>query len=436
MFQALYLHVPFCVRRCAYCDFYSAATRRDDPLVAAYVQALGHLVRRAQKAGLLAGVATAYVGGGTPSLAGAALADLVRTVRAAAPGLLEFTSEANPESLSGGLVDALAAAGLTRVSLGVQSTCDNELKVLGRAHSAAQALAAARTVAGAGLALSCDLMCGIPLQTPASWDRSLNDVLAAGATHVSCYPLMVEEGTPLAAAVDAGRVAEPDSDVAADCMERAAEVLGAAGLARYEVASYARPGRACLHNEAYWTGRSYLGLGSGASGMAARAEFAALAAALPLAVVEEGAGEGGDAGEPGVPGGVGAPTPVSAGAYLDARPDAARIRFRMADAPRDLVRKLSAGEPLLACAEALTAREAAAEDLMLALRMTRGASPDLLRRAVADGVPAPALASACEDACARGLAERTPDGGLAPTHRGWLLGNELYGLMWDLAGDD
>jgi oxygen-independent coproporphyrinogen-3 oxidase len=108
----------------------------------------------------------------------------------------------------------------------------------------------------------------------------------------------------------------------------------------------------------------------------------------------------------------------------------------MADAPRDLVRKLSAGEPLLACAEALTAREAAAEDLMLALRMTRGASPDLLRRAVADGVSAPALVRACEDACARGLAERTLDGGLAPTHRGWLLGNELYGLMWDLAGDD
>ena len=166
-FGALYLHMPFCIRRCRYCDFATAATRHDDPLVAAYAGALETLERRVGSAGLLKGVHAAYVGGGTPTMAGEKLAGLVACVRGVCPDLAEFSSEANPESLTSTLVTSLAQAGLTRISLGVQSTIDAELARLGRAHDRAGALAAARVVCAAGLDLSCDFMAGIPLQPPA-----------------------------------------------------------------------------------------------------------------------------------------------------------------------------------------------------------------------------------------------------------------------------
>ena len=264
--SALYLHVPFCVRRCRYCDFTTSAIAHDDPLVEGYVEALVALLERLRYHGLLADIETAYVGGGTPTMAGAALPRLVlATRRACGAGLREFSSEANPESLDANLARALATAGLTRLSLGVQSLDDAELARLGRAHDARRAHVAMASARAAGLDLSCDLMCGIPLQTRESWEASLRGVVDAGATHVSCYPLMVEEGTPLYDACEAGEEAWPDDDAQADLMLIAERVLGSAGMSRYEVASYALPGHACRHNIAYWTGRSYLGLGTGAS---------------------------------------------------------------------------------------------------------------------------------------------------------------------------
>lgn len=430
-FGALYLHMPFCVRRCRYCDFATAATCHDDPLVAAYAGALETLARRVSLVGLLGGVRTAYLGGGTPTMAGEKLAGLVACVRGVCPDLAEFSSEANPESLTAALAASLARAGLTRISLGVQSTVDAELARLGRAHDRAGALAAARVVCAAGLDLSCDLMAGIPLQTPASWEHSLHDVLEAGATHVSCYPLMVEDGTPLAAAVEAGEEREPDDDLQADLMLAAARVLGNAGLTRYEVASYAAPGKACAHNIAYWTGVPYLGLGSSAASMMGPEGLLALAEALPLAVV--------DAGEsvelPATVGvGAGDGRQETPAAYLARHPEAARIRLRMLDDARNLVYKVGARGPLACEIESLTAREAAAEDLMLAMRMSAGAPSALLEQAVdKDGIPRLTLERACADIVGRGLAAWTAEGALAPTERGWLLGNELYGAMWDLA---
>lgn len=430
-FGALYLHMPFCIRRCRYCDFATAATRHDDSLVAAYTGALETLVQRAASAGLLEGTCTAYLGGGTPTMAGEKLTGLVACVRGTCPRLGEFSSEANPESLTPTLAASLAQAGITRISLGVQSTIDAELARLGRAHDRAGALAAARVVCAAGLDLSCDLMAGIPLQTPASWEHSLHDVLEAGATHVSCYPLMVEDGTPLAAAVEAGKEREPDDDLQADLMLAAARVLGNAGLTRYEVASYAAPGKACAHNIAYWTGVPYLGLGSSAASMMGPEGLLALAEALPLAVVDDGEGA-----ELPATSGVGAwggrsETPT---AYLARHPEAARIRLRMLDGARALVRKVGAGEPLACEIESLTAREATAEDLMLAMRMSAGAPATLLVRAAEEGgIPRTALEETCDAAVERGLAAWTAEGALTPTERGWLLGNKLYGAMWDLA---
>ena len=260
-FSALYLHIPFCIRRCRYCDFATDATPHGDPLVAAYVAVLDSLVGRLSAAGLLRSVRTGYIGGGTPTMAGEGLARLVAQVRRGCPGIVELSTEANPESLTGSLARSLAASGATRVSLGVQSLDDAELAQLGRAHSSANARAAARFAVDAGLDLSCDLMCGIPLQTPQSWEASLRGALDLGACHVSCYPLMLEEGTPLEAAVSRGEVSVADDDAAADRMVVAERILGQAGFSRYEVASYARPGKRCAHNVAYWTGASYLGLG-------------------------------------------------------------------------------------------------------------------------------------------------------------------------------
>lgn len=161
----LYIHIPFCVRRCAYCDFASNAVSHDDPRIERYVCGVINLLEQLARAGLLAQVRTAYIGGGTPTMAREGLVRIVTAVREMCPGIVEFSSEANPESVSAALMDSLKKAGLTRVSLGVQSLINDELAHLGRVHSAAQALAAMECVRGAGLDLSCDVMCGIPLQT-------------------------------------------------------------------------------------------------------------------------------------------------------------------------------------------------------------------------------------------------------------------------------
>lgn len=383
---ALYLHVPFCRARCAYCDFETRAYPACDleGAISAYLDRLERRIEHFGRQGALEGVETVYIGGGTPSLLGGRLVDLAaRVLSYCAP--VEFTCEANPESFDAALAYGLAGAGVTRISLGVQSLQPGELRAIGRIHSREQALCAARSARNAGLAVSCDLMCGLPGQTVDTFRSSLWDLLAAGPDHVSVYPLQLEEGTALYRRVEDGSVAVPDEDCQADCMEAARSILMSHGYEPYEVASYARPGHACRHNIAYWTGKSYLGIGRAAAGML-------------------------DAGE--------------ARDYLciDVPQEAARVRYVQADDDgglRDI--------------EFMTAREAAAEDLMLAFRMTCGASEDLLRASV-PAIPASLLEEACRRACDLGLARWLPDGGrLVPTELGWLEGNELFELFWDLA---
>lgn len=416
--EALYLHVPFCVSRCAYCGFYSQATCANDARIAEYVECLRVLVARLGSAGMLRHVKTAYIGGGTPTLAGERLVGLAREVGLQCPELVEFTSEANPDSLSESLALGLLCAGITRVSLGVQSLSDAELRGLGRAHTSQQALEAARVVKAAGLDLSCDLMCGIPGQTPASWRTSLAGVLAAGADHVSCYPLSIEEGTPFDDAVLAGAMQLPDADLQADMMLEAACMLEEAGLQRYEVASYARPAHACQHNIAYWTGACYLGLGAAAASML-----------TPGLAYEVGEMFGLRAG------GVGASTAQKLADALACQSDAARVRLSFPDDSEAFVRAMGAVTGPRVFLETLTSREAAAEDLMLAMRMVRGVTRDVLEGAVERGIPCDKLDAAVKLACKDGLAAFDAVGSLCPTQKGWLLGNELFGIMWDMAGD-
>ena len=397
--SALYVHLPFCVRKCAYCDFASWETPRGDEAMSRYVDALCSQLKEARDAGLLDACETAYVGGGTPTMLGTAdLARLVRTMRDVAPYLRELTCEANPDSLDDGVLRTLAEAGVTRLSIGVQSLQDGELAALGRLHDAQRAEQRVAAAVASGLDVSLDLMCATPLQTDANWADTLRRAIDLGVGHISVYPLQIEEGTPLAV-----RLGDDDPDwndpaVQAHRMEMAEELLTAAGLARYEVASYARPGKACRHNQAYWTGLPYLGLGTGASSM------------LTAEGYEELRRRWG---------------------RLPRRPDdAARVRLTISSARTEVAQHGDLAS-LDADVEFLTESQAAAEDLMLAMRMARGADPALLlhaQHALGTDAVDEAIAWCLERKLASWQGER-----LAPTHEGWLLGNELYGALWDLA---
>ena len=406
---ALYVHVPFCAQKCRYCDFDSRsfAPCDLDAALDSYFEQLYVRLGAFDRTGALEHIRTVYVGGGTPSLAGERLVELVRRVVAWCKPV-EFTCEANPESLTVDLAEALAVAGVTRISLGVQTLDNDELAAIGRIHDAERALAAIATVKDAGLDVSCDLMCGLPGQTAASWGRTLDGVLAAAPHHVSVYPLTLEEGTPLYRMACRDESLEPDEDFQAACMDAARDRLSAAGYHPYEVASYALDGHECAHNIAYWTGQGYLGLGRSAAGMLDAEDFDRLAELFP-----------------GVP----------------PRGDTHRVRLVQRD---DAATSFEA--------EYLSQREAAAEDLMLACRMTRGVGSDLLARA-ARVIPADELVSACDRALELGLAAWVLDADdphvspvtsadviaghirarLAPTHLGWLDGNVLFELFWDLA---
>ena len=470
-YRALYLHIPFCRAKCLYCDFDSRALTGCalEEAIGAYCEGLSAQVDAHGNAGELSEVETVYVGGGTPSLLGGRLVGLVDLVRSYCEPV-EFTCEANPESFTLDLAQALRAAGVTRISLGVQSLNASELKAIGRIHSAEQAMLAVAQAKAAGFSTSCDVMCGLPGQTLDTFAETLRSLVTLNPDHVSVYPLQLEEGTPLARMEEAGEMEVPDEDFQAQCMDLAAEVLEEAGYERYEVASYAKPGHRCRHNIAYWTGKPYLGLGRSAASMldvckgeCREARFIARPDVQkgegsrmrgePLSPKEENLlsrsdarrGEslsscpderneeglsarekGLSAREEGLLSKGKALPPIDANLSMDGlsnvrvSSDVARIRFKQLD---------DAGGQFET--EELSAREAAAEDLMLACRMTDGISADLLARATGI-IPDDELSFACQQAVEKGLA--VWDGGaLRPTHLGWLEGNELFGIFWDLA---
>jgi len=379
----VYIHVPVCRSKCSYCDFYSRSDvgSTEHPRLVRHTLALlrGWIIPDVRRAPLH----TLYVGGGTPTVLGQELVTLIKGVAAILPFTsdAEVTVEANPESLTPALVEALADAGVTRVSVGVQSLDDGALERLDRRHDSAAAMAALRSVAEAGLEPAADLICGIPGMSAAAWERSLEGVVEAGAVHVSVYPLTVEEGTPLAERIAAGTAEAPDEDAVVDGMDAAARTLEALGLERYEVANYAMPGHRSRHNTAYWTGRPYIGVGGGAHGML----DAAHARACMLAP--------------------------------DDGRDVGRVRYSYVADP------FPGDQPSpLASLELLTTLEAAREDAMLGMRMTDGIDESVAERAGVVGV----MESLVDD----GLVEHD-NGRWRPTTRGWLLGNEVFGRIWN-----
>jgi len=330
--RALYLHVPYCERKCAYCDFTSVGGVRGQREYAAALQAELRAMAGRLPADMVS-LDTIFVGGGTPSLIDASLLhgvlDTVRACFTVQPGA-EVTMEANPSSTTPRKAERWLEAGVNRISLGVQSLHGDILDFLDRVHDAARALQAVRDVQRAGFVrVNTDLIYAVPGLDDARWRDTLDRVLALGCEHLSCYELTVEEGTPLASAVAAGVVPVADAETALRQHWITVEAAGRAGLRQYEISNFARPGAECRHNLAYWHNDFYLAAGVGAHGHLPPRAAAALGITPP----------GGVAG------------------------DTAAVRYWHTDAIADYV----AGAPL--SAERVTAEQRDQESILVGLRL-------------------------------------------------------------------
>ncbi|HYN36398.1 MAG TPA: radical SAM family heme chaperone HemW [Actinomycetota bacterium] len=262
----IYVHIPFCLHRCNYCDFNTYESM--DELHVPYVDAL--VADIARWSGDIRPATSVFFGGGTPTLLDPVhLGRILSAVRdrfSIQPGA-EITVEANPETVDERIFERLLDAGFNRVSIGVQSLAPTVLERLGRTHSAGVALDALRSAQRAGVnEVNADLIYGSPWETEAQWEQTLEGILEIETDHVSAYALTVEEGTPLATLVASGRAPQIDPDVQADRHEVAEQALGAAGFSRYEISNWARPHKASSHNVLYWSAGDYLGFGAGAHG--------------------------------------------------------------------------------------------------------------------------------------------------------------------------
>jgi oxygen-independent coproporphyrinogen-3 oxidase len=264
---ALYIHWPFCVSKCPYCDFNSHVRERVDQDLwrEALLRDLAFEADRTRGRRLT----SIFFGGGTPSLMPPAT---VATLIDAAAGHwrfasdIEITLEANPSSVEAGRFADLAAAGVNRVSLGLQSLDDAALRFLGRAHDAAEGRAALASALAVFGRVSFDLIYALPGQGPAAWERELRAALGFGTGHLSLYQLTIEPGTRFAAMAARGELASPDPDRGAALYELTRELTEAAGLPAYEISNHARPGEESRHNLSYWRYGHYAGIGPGAHG--------------------------------------------------------------------------------------------------------------------------------------------------------------------------
>jgi oxygen-independent coproporphyrinogen-3 oxidase len=270
---ALYVHIPWCRHVCPYCDFnvYAASEPPEAPYVAALATELAARAAAAPWQGRA--LRSVYFGGGTPSLlsveAVASVLDAVRGAFGLAPGA-EVTIEANPGGLSAERLHGYRAAGVNRLSIGAQSFAPAHRRMLGRDHTAEDVVATVAAAREAGFDnVSLDLIFGVPNGTVAEWKADLAAALALRPPHVSAYSLTYEEATPFFKWREQGRLAAVAEDDEATMAEATVETLEAAGLMRYEISSFARPGYESRHNLAYWDGSDYLGIGAGAHSFAA-----------------------------------------------------------------------------------------------------------------------------------------------------------------------
>ncbi len=399
---ALYIHVPFCAARCPYCDFNTYAGM--DDFFAPYVSALAQEIRQAGERRGRPAARTIFIGGGTPTvLPPVLLEQILAACRAAfaVSGDVEITVEGNPGSADQARFAALRRAGVNRLSLGVQSLDDAELRWLGRIHTAAEAEQAFAAARAAGFAnINLDFIFGLPGQQPAVWRHTLRRALALGPEHLSLYSLTVEPDTPLGERVRLGLEAAPDEDLAADLYLAACDLLGQHGYVHYEISNWARAaswspqpahhpqtavgrrpsasgaqaplsGMECQHNLVYWRNEPYLGFGAGAHSC-----------------------EG-------------------------------RRRWWNVRSVREYILRLSAGRSPEAGGETIGERLAMGETMMLGLRLLEeGVSEERFRARFGVGLEE-TFGAEIAGLCGRGLLERLPDR-VRLTRRGMLLGNQAF----------
>ena len=383
--EGLYVHIPFCATKCPYCDFntYAGIEGQMEPYLAALrseIELWGAVLG-------MPGLDTVFFGGGTPSyLPAGSLGMLLDAVRGSfgLAGDAEITAEANPDDLDAEKLASLLDAGVNRLSIGVQSLDDDLLRLLGRRHSAREALDAFRSARQAGFDnVSIDLMYGLPDQTPEQWSATLDAALGLRPSHISMYCLTLEGGTPMERDAAAGRIPVPDGDLAAD-MYLAAEVQTAeAGYRHYEISNWAIPGRESRHNLIYWLNRPFLGVGPGAH------------------------------------------------SYLDGH------RFHNIRSPREYIRRLATGEPLpkpggrvfdgvpvVEAAEPVDRKLEMAETMMMGLRLDTGVQTAGFAARFGES-PGESYGEIIDELEDDGLLE-TAGGSFVLTPRGRLLGNEVF----------
>ncbi len=271
----LYVHWPFCVSKCPYCDFNSHVREGVDSATHqaswrdAYLREMAFEAERTLGSGAARSLVSIFFGGGTPSLMApdtvAAIVEQARSLWGLAPEC-EITLEANPSSVEAARFAGFRDAGINRVSLGIQALHDETLKFLGRAHDRRQALAALETAQKTFPRVSCDLIYARPGQTVAAWRDELDTAIGFGTSHLSVYQLTIEKGTPFYAAHRRGNFVLPDEATAAALFEETQERLAAAGLRAYEISNHARHGLESRHNLIYWRSEDYVGIGPGAHG--------------------------------------------------------------------------------------------------------------------------------------------------------------------------
>ena len=273
----LYIHIPFCVRKCKYCDFLSAPA--DEETKAAYMKALCREITEKGIEYKAYEVSTIFIGGGTPTAVPAEwIGYVMESIRQnySLQEKAEITMEMNPGTVDVAALQVYRRAGINRLSIGLQSTEEEELQCLGRIHSYGQFLETYKQARKAGFEnINVDLMSALPKQTYESYQRTLQRVLELSPPpeHISAYSLIIEEGTPFYKAYEEGRLKLPDEDTERRMYELTESLLKADGYERYEISNYAKPGKECRHNMGYWERQNYLGFGIGAASLVENVRF-------------------------------------------------------------------------------------------------------------------------------------------------------------------
>jgi oxygen-independent coproporphyrinogen-3 oxidase len=378
--RGIYVHVPFCVRKCGYCDFYSVAggEQERDGFPALVEREMDLLLRKFPGEARVP-ADTVYFGGGTPTVLGPdRLNRLLAAIRSRFPVEedAEITTEANPGTVTGDDFARLREGGFNRVSLGVQSFRPETVAALGRIHSVEDVRAAYRGGRRAGFSsVGIDLLFGNPGQDGAEWQEDLDLAVTFLPDHVSAYALTPEPGTPIHVAIGGGEIAVPDDDTVARMYTAARETLGAAGYRHYEISNFARPGKECRHNLKYWRREGYLGLGPSAHGLL-------------------------------FPGG------------------SAPFGLRTANPPSlsDYARALREGRPPWGSTRACGRVDAWKESLIFGLRTSEGVSPPAIEKR--NGPPPDAVRGAMEKLIESGMLLREGDRLRLP-ERHWFVSNEV-----------